>query len=91
MSGTFTFAICIQGRRSMTREMLMTLTILLAGTNVLLRDSTASTSLGPIPGTGRRSARKDSRASNLPCKVYPGTSHTYWVYVPAIRSLSRPA
>ena len=19
----------------------------------------------------------------LPCKVYPGTQHTYWVYVPA--------
>ena len=20
---------------------------------------------------------------NLPCEVFPGTSHTYWVYVPA--------
>jgi enterochelin esterase family protein len=27
----------------------------------------------------------------LPCKVYPGTSHTYWVYVPAQYVASRPA
>jgi enterochelin esterase-like enzyme len=27
----------------------------------------------------------------LPCKVYPGTAHTYWVYVPAQYDASRPA
>jgi enterochelin esterase-like enzyme len=27
----------------------------------------------------------------LPCKVYPGTSHTYWVYVPAQYDKSKPA
>jgi enterochelin esterase family protein len=26
----------------------------------------------------------------LPCKVYPGTAHTYWVYVPAQYDASRP-
>lgn len=27
----------------------------------------------------------------LPCKVYPGTQHTYWVYVPAQYDKSKPA
>jgi enterochelin esterase-like enzyme len=27
----------------------------------------------------------------LPCQVYPGTAHTYWVYVPAQYSPSKPA
>ncbi len=27
----------------------------------------------------------------LPCKVYPGTSHTFWVYVPAQYDASKPA
>jgi enterochelin esterase-like enzyme len=27
----------------------------------------------------------------LPCKVYPGTAHTYWVYVPAQYDKSKPA
>jgi enterochelin esterase-like enzyme len=27
----------------------------------------------------------------LPCKVYPGTAHTYWVYVPAQYDAARPA
>ena len=27
----------------------------------------------------------------LPCNVYPGTSHTYWVYVPAQYDAARPA
>ena len=27
----------------------------------------------------------------LPCDVYPGTSHTYWVYVPAQYDASKPA
>src|SRR5271170_7857858 len=29
--------------------------------------------------------------STLPCKVYPGTAHTYWVYVPAQYEASKPA
>jgi enterochelin esterase-like enzyme len=28
---------------------------------------------------------------NVPCKVYPGTAHTYWVYVPAQYDKSKPA
>jgi enterochelin esterase-like enzyme len=28
---------------------------------------------------------------NLPCQVYPGTSHTYWVYVPAQYDAAKPA
>src|SRR5206468_6841783 len=27
----------------------------------------------------------------LPCKVYPGTAHTYWVYVPAQYDKAKPA
>lgn len=27
----------------------------------------------------------------LPCDVYPGTSHTYWVYIPAQYDASKPA
>jgi enterochelin esterase-like enzyme len=27
----------------------------------------------------------------VPCKVYPGTAHTYWVYVPAQYDKSKPA
>jgi enterochelin esterase-like enzyme len=29
--------------------------------------------------------------STLPCNVYPGTTHTYWVYVPAQYDAARPA
>lgn len=29
--------------------------------------------------------------TTLPCEVYPGTSHTYWVYVPAQYEATRPA
>ncbi|CAN5414812.1 hypothetical protein BH10PLA2_BH10PLA2_34660 [soil metagenome] len=29
--------------------------------------------------------------STLPCNVYPGTTHTYWVYVPAQYDASKPA
>jgi enterochelin esterase-like enzyme len=29
--------------------------------------------------------------STLPCNVYPGTAHTYWVYVPAQYDPSKPA
>ena len=29
--------------------------------------------------------------TTLPCQVYPGTSHTYWVYVPAQYEATRPA
>jgi enterochelin esterase-like enzyme len=29
--------------------------------------------------------------STLPCKVYPGTAHTYWVYVPAQYDGTKPA
>ncbi len=29
--------------------------------------------------------------STLPCLVYPGTAHTYWVYVPAQYDASKPA
>src|SRR5437764_15205044 len=28
---------------------------------------------------------------NVPCQVYPGTAHTYWVYVPAQYDASKPA
>jgi len=28
---------------------------------------------------------------NLPCNVFPGTSHTYWVYVPAQYDPKTPA
>jgi enterochelin esterase-like enzyme len=34
---------------------------------------------------------KMSDAFTLPCKVYPGTAHTYWVYVPAQYDPSKPA
>ncbi len=27
----------------------------------------------------------------LPCKVYPGTAHTYWVYIPAQYEAAKPA
>ena len=27
----------------------------------------------------------------LPCEVYPGTQHTYWVYVPAQYDPQKPA
>jgi len=29
--------------------------------------------------------------ASLPCEVFPGTSHTYWVYVPAQYDASQPA
>jgi enterochelin esterase-like enzyme len=29
--------------------------------------------------------------STLPCQVYPGTAHTYWVYIPAQYDASKPA
>lgn len=32
---------------------------------------------------------KMTEALTLPCKVYPGTAHTYWVYVPG--NTTRPS
>ncbi len=44
-----------------------------------------------LAAAGGRSEGRDQGAVYLPSKVYPGTQHTYWVYVPAQYDPAVPA
>jgi rhamnogalacturonan endolyase len=65
---------------------------LLAATVVLAAGEDNFYKLGPdsLPQEGVPKGKLIGPAT-LPCEVYPGTSHTYWVYVPAQYDPSQPA
>jgi len=72
--------------------MALTLPILFLGTNVFAQGLDSFYKLGPdsLVQEGVPHGKLVGPLT-LPCKVYPGTAHTYWVYVPAQYDASRPA
>lgn len=76
----------------MKRETLCSLALVLVGTNVLAQGLDDFYKLGPDSLEQEGVPHGDMVGPRiLPCKVYPGTTHTYWVYVPAQYDPSRPA
>jgi enterochelin esterase-like enzyme len=76
----------------MKHEVMMTLAILFMGTNVFAQGLDSFYKLGPdsMEQEGVPHGKLVGPLA-LPSKVYPGTAHTYWVYVPAQYDASRPA
>lgn len=76
----------------MKRETLLSLALLLVATNVLAQGLDDFYKLGPdsLEQEGVPHGKMVG-PHTLPCDVYPGTSHTYWVYVPAQYDASQPA
>jgi enterochelin esterase family protein len=75
----------------MRRLAVMTVAVWLLGTNAFAQGLDSFYKLGPdsleqegVPHGKIHGPR------TLPCNVYPGTAHTYWVYVPAQYDGSRP-
>jgi enterochelin esterase-like enzyme len=75
----------------MRRELVSTLAIVVLGTSAFAQGLDSFYKLGPDSleqdGVPRG---KIVGPLTLPCKVYPGTAHTYWVYVPAQYDASKP-
>jgi enterochelin esterase family protein len=83
---------CPRGCVIMKREIGLVCAILLLASNVYAQGTDAFYKLGPdsIEQEGVPHG-KIVGPMTLPCKVYPGTAHTYWVYVPAQYDKSKPA
>ncbi|HJT35358.1 MAG TPA: alpha/beta hydrolase-fold protein [Pirellulales bacterium] len=71
---------------------LISLTLLLAATSALGQGLDDFYKLGPdsLEQEGVPHGKMVGPRT-LPCNVYPGTAHTYWVYVPAQYDASQPA
>ena len=76
----------------MKRQILTILVALLMTTNALTQGLDDYYKLGPdsLEQEGVPHGKMVGPLT-LPCQVYPGTSHTYWVYVPAQYDASNPA
>jgi enterochelin esterase family protein len=76
----------------MKRPILLSLALLLVAANALAQGLDDFYKLGPdsLQQEGVPHGKMVGPL-NLPCNVYPGTSHTYWVYVPAQYDASKPA
>jgi hypothetical protein len=76
---------------SMKRKVLTALAIFSLGTSVFSQGLDSFYKLGPdsLEHEGVPHGKLVGPLT-LPCKVYPGTAHTYWVYVPAQYDPSRP-
>ena len=76
----------------MNRACLLALAVSLLATTAFAQGTDAYYKLGPDSleqdGVPRG---KMVGPTTLPCKVYPGTAHTYWVWVPAQYDKSKPA
>ena len=79
-------------RRAVKREVAIALAILFVGTNAFAQGLDSFYKLGPdsMEQEGVPHGKLVGPLT-LPCKVYPGTAHTYWVYVPAQYDASKPA
>src|SRR5271170_5359909 len=76
----------------MKRAVALTMAILFWNTNAFSQRLDSFYKLGPDSQEQEGVPHgKMVGPSTLPCKVYPGTAHTYWVYVPAQYDASRPA
>src|SRR4051794_35857177 len=76
----------------MRRAYLLALATLLTATEAFGQGTDAYYKLGPdsLEQEGVPRGRMEGPFT-LPCQVYPGTQHTYWVYVPAQYDKSKPA
>jgi enterochelin esterase family protein len=76
----------------MNRGCLVALAVVLTGAGAFAQGTDAYYKLGPdsLPQEGVPRGKLEGPFT-LPCKVYPGTAHTYWVYVPAQYDKSKPA
>jgi enterochelin esterase family protein len=76
----------------MTRNLLISATFAALATNAFAQGTDGFYKLGPDSleqdGVPRG---KLVGPLTVPCKVFPGTAHTYWVYVPAQYDKARPA
>jgi enterochelin esterase-like enzyme len=76
----------------MKRAVVMTVAILFLGANVFAQGLDSFYKLGPDSQEQEGVPHgKMVGPLTLPCKVYPGTAHTYWVYVPAQYDKAKPA
>jgi enterochelin esterase family protein len=76
----------------MKREVAIVAALSFFGTNALAQGLDNFYKLGPDSLEQEGVPRgKIVGPLNLPCKVYPGTAHTYWVYVPAQYNKAKPA
>jgi enterochelin esterase family protein len=73
-------------------KFLLTLAVLLTGSEAFAQGTDGFYKLGPdsLEQEGVPHGKMEGPFT-LPCKVYPGTAHTYWVYVPAQYDKSKPA
>lgn len=76
----------------MKRNLLATVAVLFLVTNVFAQGLDSFYKLGPdsLEQEGVPHGKMVGPLT-LPCKVYPGTAHTYWVYVPAQYDPAKPA
>jgi len=76
----------------MKREVMLALAILFIGSSVFAQGLDSFYKLGPdsLEQEGVPHGKLVGPLT-LPCNVYPGTAHTYWVYVPAQYDASKPA
>ncbi len=76
----------------MKRAAVLTVAILFLGTTAFAQGLDSFYKLGPdsLEQEGVPHGKMVGPLT-LPCKVYPGTAHTYWVYVPAQYDASKPA
>ena len=76
----------------MKRTFAATLAIFLLGTNASAQGLDSFYKLGPdsLEQEGVPHGKLVGPLT-LPCQVYPGTAHTYWVYVPAQYNAAKPA
>jgi enterochelin esterase-like enzyme len=76
----------------MCREAVIMLAVLFLGANARAQQLDGYYKLGPDSMEQEGVPHgKIAGPFILPCKVYPGTAHSYWVYVPAQYDASRPA
>lgn len=76
----------------MKRQLLLACTIVCLGTSAWAQGLDSLYKLGPdsLEQEGVPHGKMVGPLT-LPCKVYPGTAHTYWVYVPAQYDPAKPA
>jgi enterochelin esterase-like enzyme len=80
------------GASAMKKQLLSVVVLLVAATNVWGEGEDAYYKLGPdsLVQEGVPQGKLDGPRT-LPCEVFPGTQHTYWVFVPAQYDAAKPA
>jgi enterochelin esterase-like enzyme len=81
----------VKRSKAMKCELASILAVLMAATTVLGQGEDAFYKLGPdsVVQEGVPQGKLEGPRT-LPCEVFPGTQHTYWVYVPAQYDPAKP-